>query len=83
MSDLPLAVLVYTATVLSSALLILDSRRMRRWRDARRTRRTTRQIRARTPLSRPAQRPHSRASPTILPAEGESSPESPRRRQAS
>jgi hypothetical protein len=83
MSDLPLAVLVYTATVLSSALLILDSRCMRRRRDVRRTRRTTRQIWARTPFSRPAQRPHSRANPTILPAEGESSPEPPRRRQAS
>jgi hypothetical protein len=68
MSDLPLAVLVYTATVLSAALLILDSRSMRRWRDVRRTRRTTRQIWARTPLSRPEQQPHSPASPTTLPA---------------
>lgn len=80
MSDLPLAVLVYTATLLSAALLVLDSRRMRRWRDVRRTRRTTRRIWARTQPSPPSQPEDSGADPTSVPAEAEPSQESSQRR---
>jgi hypothetical protein len=57
MSELLMALVVYATTVLAAVWLLMDTQRVRQWRTARRARRTTRQVWAHCPASRPAPRP--------------------------
>lgn len=53
MPDLLGPMVVYITTVAVVVLLVVDSHRFKRWRELRRSRRTTREVWARCPASRP------------------------------
>ena len=67
MSKLLLALVVYGTTVVAAVWLLMDTRRVRQWRTARRARRTTRQVWARCPASRPGPRPTAGPDATTQP----------------